>query len=72
MGPLELNDKGWTPALEQVLKQSSTPHLWIVREKLVNIIMRKWHIGDVTIFNLKRDKTEDIVKQIQGKIRSPE
>jgi nucleoside-triphosphatase THEP1 len=72
LGPLELNDKGWTPALEHVLKQSATPQLWIVREKLVNIIIRKWHIGDVTVFNIKADSPEKIVEQIQGKIRTPE
>lgn len=67
LGPLELNDKGWTPAIEQLLTNSKTPHLWIVREKLVNIIMRKWHIGDVTIFNIKEDSIEEIIKEIQVK-----
>ncbi|MCF8337419.1 MAG: DUF2478 domain-containing protein [Bacteroidales bacterium] len=67
LGPLELNDKGWTPAIEQLLTQSKAPHLWIVREKLVNIIMRKWHIGDVTVFNIKEDSVEEIVEEIQVK-----
>lgn len=67
LGPLELNDKGWTPAIEQLLTKSKTPHLWIVREKLVNIIMRKWHIGDVTIFNIQQDSIEEIIKEIQVK-----
>ncbi len=68
LGPLELNDKGWTPAIEQLLMQSNTPHLWVVREKLVNIIMRKWHIGDVTVFNIKEDSVEEIVEEIQAKL----
>ena len=68
LGPLELNDRGWTPALERLLQQSSIPHLWIVREKLVKVIMRKWHIGDVTIFNLKKDSAEEIAEQLDEQL----
>lgn len=64
LGPLELNDKGWAPAIEQLLTQSQTPQLWIVREKLVNIVMRKWHIGDITIFSTKADSVEEIIAYI--------
>ncbi|HKK09586.1 MAG TPA: nucleoside-triphosphatase, partial [Bacteroidales bacterium] len=65
LGPLELNDKGWAPAIEQLLMKSKTPHLWVVREKLVNIIMRKWHIGDVTVFNIKEDSIEEMIADIR-------
>ncbi|MFW5974633.1 MAG: nucleoside-triphosphatase [Bacteroidota bacterium] len=70
LGPLELNDKGWTPALEQVLNQSSIPQLWIVREKLVNIIMRKWHIGNVIVFNIKADSPEKIVEEMKVQLQT--
>jgi nucleoside-triphosphatase THEP1 len=72
LGPLELKDKGWTPAIEQLLTKSKVPHLWIVREKLVNIIMRKWHIGDVRVFNIKEDSVEVIIEEIQRQLRTTE
>ncbi len=68
LGPLELNDKGWSPAIEQLLTKSKKPHLWVVREKLVNIVMRKWHIGDVTVFNIKEDSIEETIAGIRKHI----
>jgi nucleoside-triphosphatase THEP1 len=64
IGPLEINDKGWARSVEQLLKQSNTPHLWIVREKLVNITLRKWNIGDVYIFNIDVTTAQQIAKCI--------
>jgi nucleoside-triphosphatase THEP1 len=64
IGPLEINNKGWAPAIEQLLIQNNTPQLWIVREELLNIVLRKWNIGDVYIFNIETTTAQQIAKCI--------
>jgi nucleoside-triphosphatase THEP1 len=64
IGPLEINDNGWAPAIHNILNHTNTAHLWTVREKLVKLIIRKWNIGDVYIFNLDEDTPQDIAECI--------
>jgi len=60
IGSLEINDNGWAPAIRELLNQTQTAHLWIVREKLTNVIIRKWNVGDVYLFKLNEDTPQDI------------
>ncbi len=70
IGPLEINDNGWAPAIHNLLNHTNTAHLWIVREKLVNVIIRKCNIGDVYIFNFNEDTPQSIADCISSKIGS--
>ncbi len=64
IGPLEMQDRGWASALEQLIKLTHTPQLWIVREQLVNVALRKWNIGEVILFPVATHTSQDIVKCI--------
>jgi nucleoside-triphosphatase THEP1 len=66
LGPMEINNKGWAPAIEKVVKQNAVAQLWVVRKKLVNPIMRKWNIGNVIVFELGTDSAEYIAENIQN------
>lgn len=65
IGPLEIQDKGWAPAIEPFLMKNRPYQLWVVREKLVPVIIRKWNLGDVYIFDIKKEP----VLNISGTIR---
>jgi nucleoside-triphosphatase THEP1 len=64
LGPMEINNQGWAPAIEEVVKQNSTAQFWVVREKLVKPMMRKWNVGDIIVFELGEDSAEKIADTI--------
>lgn len=67
IGPLEINDQGWAPALEVVIKKGSIPHLWVVRESLLKPVIRKWNLGDVYVFNISIEPVDQIASTIMEK-----
>ncbi|TVQ85641.1 MAG: DUF2478 domain-containing protein [Bacteroidetes bacterium] len=69
LGPMEINNQGWAPAIEKVVKQNSTAQFWVVREKLVKPMMRKWNIGDIIVFELESDSAGYIADTITGKLK---
>lgn len=70
IGPLEINDQGWAPALEVVIKNGGFPQLWVVRESLLKPVIRKWNLGDVYVFNVSTETVEEIAGTILPKINS--
>ncbi len=70
IGPLEINDKGWTPAIPPLLNQPRSTHLWVVRERLVNVVIRKWSVGNVYVFNLKEDSIDEIATCIYKNMKA--
>jgi iron complex transport system ATP-binding protein len=59
IGPLEINDEGWAPAIERLVVCNASPQLWVVRERLVKPIMRKWNVGDIIVININEDSPEE-------------
>jgi len=66
VGPFEMADQGWAPAIDRLCMLSTIPHLWIVRRSLATKVCRKWNFGEVYIFNLDEDKEEEIVQTINS------
>jgi nucleoside-triphosphatase THEP1 len=60
VGPLELNDSGWSPLIVQLCHTRSSPMIWIVRRSLARRATRKWNVGNVYIFTIGEDKEEDL------------
>jgi len=60
VGPLELAGKGWANAIGQASGHCSVPQLWVVRESLVGLAMRKWNMGDIRVFDLDETLPEKI------------
>ena len=55
MGPLEINDSGWAPGIERVLKGTTMVHCWVVRKSLAVKMARKWDVGTVYLFDVAED-----------------
>jgi len=68
LGPMEINNQGWAPAIEKIVKQNSTAQFWVVREKLVKPMMRKWNVGDIIVFELESDSAEYITDIIAERL----
>jgi nucleoside-triphosphatase THEP1 len=72
IGPLEMKDGGWAPALIPLIRATQTPQLWTVREQLINVALKKWDIGQVTVFTVPTHTSQDIVKYILGHLAEKE
>lgn len=52
VGVLELGDKGWSGCLTEILKTSNKQLLIIVRENLLEEVIRKWNICEPVVFKV--------------------
>ncbi|MFW5725095.1 MAG: nucleoside-triphosphatase [Bacteroidota bacterium] len=69
IGPLEINGKGWAPAIEELVSTSGITQLWVVRERLVKPIMRKWNVGNILLLNINDDKPETAALRVKQLVR---
>ncbi len=69
LGPMEVNDRGWAPAIEKVVESNVCAQFWVVREKLVKVMMRKWNLGNVIVFRLEEDDISTIVNTIIERLK---
>jgi nucleoside-triphosphatase THEP1 len=54
VGPLELDGKGWAPALSEILAGDAPLLLLTVRPKLVDRVCRQWHLQPAALWNSER------------------
>jgi nucleoside-triphosphatase THEP1 len=64
IGPIELNDKGWSSEIEKITSSFVIPQLWVVRKSLVKKIIRKWNIGNVYIFDIQESSLEVVENKV--------
>jgi nucleoside-triphosphatase THEP1 len=64
IGPLELNDQGWSRAIEILTSSITIPQLWIVRRGLLQKISKRWNIGNAYIFDI----TESDILEVENKL----
>jgi nucleoside-triphosphatase THEP1 len=69
IGPLELNDQGWSRSIENLTRSITIPQLWVVRKSLVQKISRRWNIGNVYVFDIADSTVNDVVNKIAELIR---
>lgn len=62
LGPMELNDKGWSSSVENLIRHTSTPQVWVVRRPLVEKMCSKWDIGPAFIIDIGTDTEEAAVE----------
>jgi len=65
IGPLELNNKGWCSAIENLTRSITIPQLWVVRKSIIKKITRKWNIGNAYIFDI----TKSSILEVENKIK---
>ncbi|MFH1154574.1 MAG: nucleoside-triphosphatase [Pseudomonadota bacterium] len=44
IGPLELRGLGWAPCLTPLLTLKDTLHIWVVRDRLLDQVMKTWPV----------------------------
>ncbi len=64
IGPLELGEKGWSSAIENICTNNTLPQLWVVRKSIIKKIVRKWNIGNVYIYDIEHDNFEDLINRL--------
>ncbi len=72
LGPMEINDRGWAPAIEKVVENDVCPQFWVVREKLAKPMMRKWNVGNIILFDMEQDQPGEIVETIKIHLKTDE
>jgi len=55
VGKLELNNSGWANSLQPLLTLNTALHIWVVREKLVDAVRKKWQLDQVEIVDIKNE-----------------
>ena len=70
LGPLELSNRGFAEAVARLCNISEIPQLWVVRQKLVRLMIRKWNIGDVYIFDNQNDSYNLAINNITRNLTS--
>ena len=68
IGPMELNNQGWAESIRALCQNMPTTQLWIVRESMVREVVRKWSVGEICIFYLEQDKSEEIKERINAHV----
>jgi nucleoside-triphosphatase THEP1 len=53
VGALELGDKGWSGCLTEMLKTSNKQLLIVVRENLLEEVIRKWNLCEPVVFRIQ-------------------
>ena len=64
LGPFELKGKGWSNAVENLLKHPEYKLICLVRKNLVYDILRRFGITDALIFDISEDNVENVVDEI--------
>ncbi|HCE56871.1 MAG TPA: hypothetical protein DER09_03490 [Prolixibacteraceae bacterium] len=68
-GLLELNNKGWAPAIHHLMATKSCHLIFSVRQEILAEIIQNFRISPAKIFNIGETKTEDITTEILNTFR---
>ncbi len=66
IGHLELNNNGWKKSIDNLLKNSNIPMIWIIRESLVKDVLNKWDIRNSKIFNISSNDEKTVFNIISS------
>jgi len=64
IGPLELKDRGWSIAIDNITNNSYLPQLWVVRRSLVQAISRRWNIGNAWVFDIAEGSIPEVEEKL--------
>jgi nucleoside-triphosphatase THEP1 len=66
IGPVELKGKSWADDIERLVRNTTVPHLWVVRKPLLKKVMRHWPIGQIMVADIQQDKPETFLALIMA------
>ncbi len=64
IGPLEIKNQGWAPAIDKLMHNPGRTHIWIIRKGLVNEAIQKWELMDVQVFDINSTKSEVVLNTV--------
>jgi nucleoside-triphosphatase THEP1 len=64
IGPLEIKNQGWAPAINKLMDNPERTHIWIIRKGLVDEAIQKWGLMDVQVFNIDNVKGEVVLNAV--------
>jgi nucleoside-triphosphatase THEP1 len=59
VGLLEIQDKGWSACIDELLEKSSNPLLFTVRDSFIDKVINKWNLREVFIFDINETNYMD-------------
>jgi nucleoside-triphosphatase THEP1 len=68
VGPWEVDNKGWASSINNLLLNSKTPMIWIVRESLVEEVLENWNLQKHIIFNVNDQNIELLMNDLSKSI----
>jgi len=65
VGPLELSENGWSPALNKILKNEFNTMIISVRNSIIDEVIQKWNLQNVQKLNVRETSALYIYKQVE-------
>ena len=70
LGPMELNGKGWSSSVENLIRHTTTPQVWVVRRPLVERMRSKWDIGPAFMIDIGTDTAEAAMEVLSDMVEA--
>ncbi len=67
VGPLEIQDKGWSSAINKLL-ETNKPMIWVVRKSLLAPVTNHWQISQAQVFDIGKYTPNKVVGAIKKQI----
>jgi nucleoside-triphosphatase THEP1 len=71
VGPLELEGKGWSPALRSLMRGYRNPMVWVVRRGLTEAVAQNYAVNPLAVWQAPSIDPEEAVRQILA-VRFPQ
>lgn len=69
IGPMELADEGWAQSLDLLKDKKDCFQFWIVRENVVDAVVKKWNITDYQLIKISETEPKKFALSIIAKKR---
>jgi len=68
VGPLELDGKGWSQSLDEIISSASCPILMVVRESLCDQVSSRWKFKIDFAWKLEKNNSAELLDRISERI----
>ena len=68
IGPFELDDKIWADSVSRLLLTSDCPMIWVVRDKLIKEVIKKWKLQEPGIIDIEKVSVRQAENRIISKL----
>lgn len=61
LGPFELQGKGWSQAVKNIIENINTPMIWVVRERLIQTIPEYFELIPSIIYDVRQNNKKPLI-----------